>query len=77
MALPEEFCRRKKIKPGTALRVTETGNGLYVSLVPEPTARELRDVIAEAGSLHRSQTPADEELLRNTIALYRAEKRRK
>ena len=28
--LPEAYCKRKKIKPGTALRVTEVGDGLYL-----------------------------------------------
>src|SRR5437016_8716213 len=51
MELPEEFCRRKRIKPGTALRVTEVGDGLYVAPVPEPTEKELKEVIAVAGSL--------------------------
>ena len=49
--LPREFRKRKKIKPGTALRVTEIGDGLYVTPVLEPTERELREVIAAAGSL--------------------------
>jgi hypothetical protein len=31
--LPAGFCKRNKIKPGTAVRVTEVGEGLYVALV--------------------------------------------
>ena len=77
MELPEEFCKRKKIKPGTALRVTEVGDGLYVALMPEPTENELKEVIAAAGSLTRRQTPEDEELVRQVIADYREEQRRK
>lgn len=75
--LPEEYCRRKKIKPGSALRVTEVGDGLYVSPVPEPTEKELKQVIAAAGSLTRRQNPEDEEMVRQVIAGYREEKRRK
>ena len=75
--LPEDFCRRKKIKPGTALRVTEVGDGVYVTPVPEPTENELKEVIAAAGSLARRQTSTDEEMVRQVIADYRVEKRRK
>ena len=74
--LPEDFCKRKKIKPGTALRVTEIGDGLYVTTLPEPTEKELREVVAAAGSLTRRQTPEDEALVESVIAEYRAEKQR-
>ena len=77
MELPEEFCRRKKIKAGTALRVTEVGDGLYVAPVPEPTEKELKEVIAVAGSLTRRQTPDDEQMVESVIAEYRNQKRRK
>ena len=77
LELPQEFCRRKKIKPGTALRVTEVANGLYVTPVPEPSETELREVVAAAGSLTRRQTPEDEEMLRHLIAEYREDKRRR
>ena len=75
--LPEEFRKRKKIKPGTALRVIEVAEGLYVTPLSEPTEKELRAVIAAAGSLNRRQTPEEEEMVQNVIAEYRAEKRRK
>ena len=74
--LPEDFCKRKKIKPGTVLRVTEVGDGVYVTPVPEPTENELKEVIAAAGSLARRQTSADEEMVQQVIADYRTEKRR-
>ena len=77
MELPEEFCRRKKIKAGTALRVTEVGDGLYVAPVPEPTEKELKEVIAVAGSLTRRQTPDDEQMVESVIAEYRNQRRRK
>ncbi len=77
LELTQEFCRRKKIKPGTALRVTEVGEGLYVTPVPEPTEDELREVLATAGSLTQAQTPEDEQMVRQVIADYRQQKRRK
>jgi len=77
VALPEQYRRRKKIKPGTALRVTEVGNGLYVTPVPEPSERELREVAAAAGSLSRHQTAEDEKLVHDMIVRYRKSKRRK
>ena len=77
MELPEEFCKRKKIKAGTALRVTEVGDGLYVTPLPEPTEKELREVIAAAGSLARRQTDEDEEMVQQVIADYRAGKRKR
>ncbi len=77
MELPEDFCERKKIKPGTALRVTEVGDGLYVTPLPEPTEKELREVIVAAGSLTRRQTPEEEEMVQQVIADYRAGKRKR
>ena len=74
--LPADFRKRNKIKAGTSLRVTEVGGGLYVTPHAEPTEKELRAVIAAAGSLTRQQNAGDEDALRETIAEYRAEKRR-
>ena len=74
--LPEDFCRRKRIKPGTVLRVTEVGGGLFVTPFAEPTESELKAVISAAGSLTRTQTPAEEEQLQAVIAGYRSEQRR-
>ncbi|HWW02786.1 MAG TPA: AbrB/MazE/SpoVT family DNA-binding domain-containing protein [Candidatus Acidoferrum sp.] len=75
VVLPKNFCDRKKIRPGTALRVTEVGGGLYVTPVPDPTERELKKVIASAGSLRRHQTAAEEELVQKVVEDYRTEKR--
>ena len=74
--LPVDFRKRNKIKAGTSLRVTEVGGGLYVTPLAEPTEKELRAVIAAAGSLTRQQSTEDEAALRETMAGYRAEKRR-
>ena len=57
MELPKD--ERTRIKPGTALRVTEVGDGLYVTPLAEPTEKELREVIAAAGSLAHRQTPEE------------------
>ena len=75
VVLPKQFCERQKIKPGTALRVTEVGGGLYVTPIAEPTERELKEVIASAGSLRRRQTPEEEQWVQAVIAEHRAEKR--
>jgi bifunctional DNA-binding transcriptional regulator/antitoxin component of YhaV-PrlF toxin-antitoxin module len=75
--LPEGFRRRKNIKEGTALRVTEVGEGLYVTALQEPTEEELEAVIAAAGSLSRRQNAQEEEMVNRSIADYRKAKRRK
>ena len=76
VVLPKAFCERKKIRPGTSLRVTEVGEGLYVTPIAEPTEEELKAVLAAAGSLRRRQTAAEAELVEETIAEYRAKRRR-
>ncbi len=73
--LPKEFRRRKKIKPGTPLRVTEVGDGLYITPIPEPTEKELKEVIAAAGSLAGAPTEADQQLVQDTIRDYRSGRR--
>jgi len=75
VVLPKAFCDRKKIKPGSALRVTEIADGLYVTPIAEPNERELLEVIAQAGSLRRRQAAGEEELVSRVIADYRAKKR--
>ena len=77
MDLPASLRKRKKIAPGTTLRVTEVGDGLYVTPVPEPTEKELRTVVAAAGTLTRRQTSEEETLVSDLIAEYRAGKRPK
>jgi AbrB family looped-hinge helix DNA binding protein len=75
--LPKEFRERRKIKPGTPLRVTEVGDGLYITPIPEPTEKELKAVIAAAGSLTRPQSEAEEKLVEDTIREHRASRRSK
>jgi len=75
--LPKAFRERRKIKPGTPLRVTEVGEGLYITPIPEPTEKELKEVIAAAGSLTRPQNEAEGKLVEETIREYRAGRRSK
>jgi len=75
--LPKEFRQRKKIKAGTPLRVTEVGEGIYITPIPEPTEKELKEVIAAAGSLGRPQTEEEATLVQDTIREYRSERRSK
>ena len=75
--LPKEFRQRRKIKAGTSLRVTEVGDGLYITPIPEPTEKELKEVIAAAGSLTRPQGEAEEKLVQDTIREYRSGRRAK
>jgi len=77
VVLPKGFCDRKNIKPGTSLRVVEIAEGLYVSPVPEPSARELKQVIASAGTFNRPQTAAEEKMMDATIKEYRKARRRR
>ena len=44
VVLPKAMCERKRIVPGTSLRITEVGDGFYVTAVPEPTEAELAAV---------------------------------
>ena len=77
VVLPKKFCERRKIKPGTTLRVTEVGEGLYVTPIAEPTEEELKQVLASAGSLGRRQTAEEEEMVQQIIEEYREETRRR
>jgi len=74
--LPKDYCERKNIKPGSALRVTEIAGGLYVAPVPEPSEHELEEVVKLAGSLPRQQTVRERRKVEQVIQEYRAEKRR-
>jgi bifunctional DNA-binding transcriptional regulator/antitoxin component of YhaV-PrlF toxin-antitoxin module len=77
MELPQEFRRRKRIREGTTLRVTGVADGLYVSPLREPTEKELREVIAAAGSISRSQNLQEEKRVERIISEYRTAQRRK
>lgn len=75
VVLPKDFCERKRIKSGTALRVTEVGDGLYVTPIAEPTEKELAEVLANAGSLTRRQSPEEEAMVQGLVRERRAAQR--
>ena len=49
MALPKFFCANRKLRAGTALRVTEAGESLLLTPVHPPSEQELAAVIEAAG----------------------------
>jgi bifunctional DNA-binding transcriptional regulator/antitoxin component of YhaV-PrlF toxin-antitoxin module len=79
VVLPKAMCERKRIRPGTSLRITEVGEGFYVTPVPEPTEAELAAVFEalDAGRRTRSITAEDEAVIRDKITKYRAAKPRR
>jgi hypothetical protein len=72
------MCERKRIGPGTSLRITEVGEGFYVTPVPEPTEAELAAVfkMLDRGRRTRPITAEDEAGIEDEIRKYRAEQRR-
>jgi len=79
VVLPKEFCERKRIAPGTALRVTESSDGLCLTPILPPTEEEFKAVVRASNTGHgrRRKTAADDKLIADTIKRYREEKRRK
>lgn len=79
VVLPKPMCERKRIRPGTALRITEVGDGFYVTPVPEPTEAELAALfkVLDAGRRPRSVTVEDEGRIQQDIREYRAERPRR
>jgi bifunctional DNA-binding transcriptional regulator/antitoxin component of YhaV-PrlF toxin-antitoxin module len=75
--LPEEFCKKNKIKAGSALRIFEMGKGLYVTAQEEPNIEEIEKLIAETGVFDREQTPEEEKMVNDVIAEVRRQKGRK
>ena len=78
VVLPKGMCERKRIRPGTSLRITEVGDGFYVTPVPEPTEAELVAVFQalDKGRRTRPMTAADEIQIQDDIIKYRAEQGR-
>ena len=79
VVLPKAMCERKNIRPGTSLRITEAGDGFYITPVPEPTEAELEAIFK---TLHEGRhnipfTPEDEARIQKEIKKYRAEQRRR
>lgn len=79
VVLPKSMCERKRIRPGTSLRITEVGEGFYVTPVPEPTAAELAAVFEalDEGRRPRPITAEDEAVIQDEITKYRTEQRRR
>lgn len=79
VVLPKAMCERKRIRPGTALRITEVGEGFYVTPVPEPTEAELAAIFKalDAGRQTRPILAEDEVVIREEITKYRTEQRRR
>lgn len=79
VVLPKAMCERKRIRPGTSLRITEVGEGFYLTPVPEPTEAELAAVFKalDAGRRTRPITAEEEAAIQNQITSYRAEQRRR
>jgi AbrB family looped-hinge helix DNA binding protein len=78
VVLPKAICERRNIKPGTSLRISEVGNGFYITPVPEPSAAELASVFRLLdGRRHaRPITAQDEAFIQEEIKKHRAVKRR-
>ncbi len=79
VVLPKAMCERKRIRPGTSLRITEVGKGFYVTPVPEPTEAELAAVFKalDEGRHTRPITPEDEARIQDEIRKYRTQRRRR
>ena len=73
--LPKDFCERKGLKPNSPLRVTEIGEGLYITPVPEPTVAEFEEVVRLSGGLPTKQfTKKNERMVLGVIKDIRAKK---
>ncbi len=79
LVLPKAMCERKQIRPGTSLRITEVGQGFYVTPVPEPSEAELAEIFKALGQRQqgRPMTAGDEARIQEEIKKYRAERRRR
>jgi bifunctional DNA-binding transcriptional regulator/antitoxin component of YhaV-PrlF toxin-antitoxin module len=75
--LPKDFCERKGLKPNARLRVTEIGEGLYITPVPEPTEAEFEQVVKLSGGPPTKRfTKKDERMLLRIIHEDRKKNRR-
>ena len=78
VVLPKAMCERKSIRPGSPLRITEVGEGFYVTPVPEPTEAELAALFKalDQGRKTRPITVHDVARIQQEINHYRAQRRR-
>ncbi|HEY1661245.1 MAG TPA: AbrB/MazE/SpoVT family DNA-binding domain-containing protein [Verrucomicrobiae bacterium] len=73
--LPKDFCERKGLKPNSPLRVTEIGEGLYITPVPEPTEGEFEQVVKLSGGTPTKRfAKKDEEMVLRTVKNVRAKR---
>lgn len=77
VVLPKVMCERKSIRSGASLRITEVGEGFYITPVPEPTEAELTAVFKALDKARRPRrlTTEAEARIQDEIKKYRSEQR--
>jgi AbrB family looped-hinge helix DNA binding protein len=76
MVLPEALRKRRRLKPGTAVRVTEAGESILLTPMHSPTEEELAAVIGAAGGPGLAETPKSRKQLEAAIERVRARARK-
>ncbi len=76
MVLPDAVRKRRGIKPGTELRVTEAGESILLTPVHSPTEAELTAVIEAAGGPGSAETVKSRKQVENAIERVRARARK-
>jgi hypothetical protein len=76
MVLPEALRKSRRIRPGSALRVTEAGESLLLTPVHSPTQAELTAVIEAAGGPGLSETAKSRKQVEAAIERVRARARK-
>ena len=75
LALPEALRKRKQLKPGSVLRITEAGESLLLTPVYPPTEEEFASVIQAAGGLESEETTETRKQVEAAIKRDRARAR--
>lgn len=75
VVLPKKFCEEARMEPGTSLRVTQIGKGLYITPIPEPSQDEFLAVIKEGGGPGSRMTKADLESVMGAVKTVRKRNR--